>query len=152
MYWVNYLWRSHCVSKMLLLDYSYSYHPNASLKIKLDVILCLFSAECSVTVVLSLSLQNTSITWIDLDFSVDPLFPPVSFGAFLVMEFLQCSPWATLGEASPDFSCTAVCLFPSVGTVGVSQEVALCYPVGVSQEVALCCPIITGLRVESSVC
>lgn len=57
-----------------MLHYFYSYNPNGSLKIKLDVIFCLFSAECSVTVVLSLSLQNTNVTWIELDFNVDPVF------------------------------------------------------------------------------
>lgn len=105
--WWNSLWTSHCASKMLLLDYFYSYNPNGSPKIKPDVIFCLFSAECSVTVVLSVSLQNTNITWIGFDFSVDPVFPPQCHLGFLVI--------------------AAFCSLQR--EVGASQEVALCYPV-----------------------
>lgn len=125
----NSLWRSCCASEILLLDYFYSYNPNGSLKIKPDVIFCLFSAECSVTVVLPLSLQNTNISWIELDFSVGPVFPRQCHLGLFESWRLQCSPWAALGEASPDSSCTAVRLFPSGGAEGVSQEVALCHPV-----------------------
>lgn len=39
-YWMNSSWKSLCVSIMLFLDYFYSYKSNASLKIKLVLILC----------------------------------------------------------------------------------------------------------------
>lgn len=82
-HWWNSLWRSRCASEMLLLDSLYSYNPNGSLKIKADVIFGLFSAECSVTLVLPLSLQNTNISWIELDFGVGPAFPhQCHFGFF----------------------------------------------------------------------
>lgn len=94
---------------MLLLDYFYSYNPNGSLKIKPDVIFFLFSAECSVTVVLSVSLQNINITWIEFDFSVDPVFPP------------QCH----LG-----FFSLAACLLPSEGSGSITGggTVLPCHP------------------------
>lgn len=73
-YWMSSLWRSFCVSITLFLDYFYSYSSNASLKIKPVLLLYMFSAEHSVTVVLSL--RSTNLTWIELDFHMDPVFPP----------------------------------------------------------------------------
>lgn len=57
-YWMNSLWKSLYVAIMLFLDYFYSCNSNASLKMKPVLILYMFSAENSVSVVLSLSLQK----------------------------------------------------------------------------------------------